>query len=188
MMLKVILSSLLLTTAVYAADEAPKAVEPAYQEAGNMFAGVSVGVTRISNTGDTVPLRIGYGAEFNYVVMKELAVGAFASRSDGEIVRNSGVDFTLTKVGAEVLYSPVQDAIISLKAGVGLVEVSTKILGGRYSEDAQPFFIAPGVGMVFPITSQLQFVPNISYSYFFKNSDIGKFNVVDAMGTFRFKF
>lgn len=188
-MLKVLLSTLLLTTAVYAADEAPKAAEPAYQEAGNMFAGASVGVAKIANIGSNIPLRVGYGAEFSYVLMKELAVGVFASRNDGEISKGSNVDFTLTKIGAEVLYSPIPDAILSLKAGIGLAEVSTKVLGARLSQDAEPFFIAPGLGMIFPITNQIQFVPNISYAYFFKNSDMGgKFNAFDAMGTFRFKF
>ncbi len=188
-MLKVLLSTLLLSASLFAADEV-KVADPVYQEAGYNFLGASVGVARIAGTNmDLIPTRFAYALEFNHAYTQQLAVGAFVSRNDGNYY-NSDVGLALTRVGVQALYTPLYDLILSLKAGIGFGTISKKVAGMTISiqDDSNPFFVAPGFGIIFPITEKIQFIPNLSYAFFLKNNDTASFQVFDAMGTFRFQF
>ncbi len=192
-MLKLLVAVFCISTSAFAADapaEAKKA-DPVFQEAGYQFVGLNLGLAK--PTGANFPLtspRFSYGVDYSYAVLKQLAVGVFATRDDGAFGQSTGVDFTLTRLGVEFAFSPTYESYLSLKAGVGLIEFSTSVLGVTISAkpDTNPLFIAPGAGIIFPITDRFQIIPNISYSLFFKNDDINKFQVFDAGVKGRFQF
>ena len=198
MMLKNLLCALLLTTSIVAVqaeeakkEEAPKA--PVFQEAGYNFVGASVGFAKPTGSGNglSMPLRFAYELQFSHALTSNFAIGVFGSRSNGEIVKNSDVDFAITKTGLVFTFNPTYDSFFDVRAGYTFLDVSAKINGVKYSEssDNHPIFISPGAGMILPIVDKIQFLPSLHYTHFFKTDDQeNDFNVFDVMATVRYQF
>ena len=189
-MLKVLLFTSLFSVSLFAAEEVVKVANPVYQEAGSNSVGLSLGVAKLTGSNiQQIPVHFSYGFEFNHAYVQELAVGVFISRNEGKLY-NTDTTVAVTKVGLQVLYSPVYDAIISLKAGFASLSASKDVAGVKVTaqEDSSPFFVAPGLGIVFPITQQVQFVPSISYTFVLKNDDTASFQIFDTVGTIRYLF
>jgi hypothetical protein len=189
-MLKVLLAALVLSTSVFAADEVKKP-DPVFQEAGYNFVGVSLGVAKPAGSNiQSMPARFNFGAEYSHALSKEFAVGAFIDRNNAEAAENSDVDFGITRLGVQAAYNTTYDSMFTLRAGLGFLSYSTTIAGGgvTVTPDSEPFFVAPGFGIIFPIMDRMQLIPNIGYTFFFENSDVESFQVFDAAMTLRYNF
>jgi hypothetical protein len=194
MMSKMLLSALLLTSvfamnSVSAQDAKAVAKAPVLQAAGYQFAGVSLGMAKPNGDLGT-PLRFAFGADYAFALNEQLAVGAFVSRNDGEVDIDSPIDLAITRVGAQVIYSPTYDSYLDLRTGITFLDVSTKFGNTKISRasDSNPIFVGPGAGIIFPIFDKVQFVPNIHYTYFFETSDTTEFTVFDVAASFRYQF
>lgn len=190
-MLKVLLAALMISSTAFAAEEEAKKPDPVFQEAGYNFVGVSLGVAKPAGTNiQSMPARFNFGAEFSHALSKEFAVGAFIDRNNSEAAEGSGVDFGITRLGVQAAYNTTYDSMFTLRAGLGFLSYSTTIAGGgvTVTPDSEPFFIAPGFGIIFPIMDRMQLIPNIGYTFFFENSDVEAFQVFDAAMTLRYQF
>lgn len=193
MLFKFLLPGLLLSFNLFAAD-APKPEEkkvqtPPVQVAGYNFIGLSLGISKLTENTIQTPSRFGFGAEYSYALMDKLAVGAFISRNNGPIVKDSDIDLGVTRIGAQAAYHVTEESFFDLRTGIGFVNASANVGGAVITSDtAHPFFITPGFGIVVPIMPKIQLIPNIHYTYFFATSEIEQFNVFDVMATVRYQF
>ncbi|MBC7429368.1 MAG: hypothetical protein H7336_12190 [Bacteriovorax sp.] len=191
-----LLSALVLSTSLLSsvafAEEAKKeeAAPPApvYQEAGFNFVGASLGIAKPVGSNLSVPLRFNYGAEFSHALHTCFAVGAFASRNNGVYSHSSTVDFGITRIGLQAIFSPTFDSYFDVRAGYSFLDASIKVgnVTINSSSDSHPLFAGPGFGFILPVMDKLVLSPNLHYARFFKTNDSEAFNVFDVMLTLRY--
>ena len=192
-MFKLLLVTLCLSSSVFAEATAEKAatVAPVFQKAGYQFVGLNLGAEKpVGKERHQTPIRLSYGLEYSYAVMDQFSVGVVATRSDAAASRGSSVDLSLLQVGVKAAYNPTYDSIVSLTAGKLFYEYSATSGGftSSYKPDSDPFFIAPGLGLILPLAANIQMIPNISYSFVMKNDDVDSFQIFDAGVSFRYQF
>ncbi|MBC7712444.1 MAG: hypothetical protein H7177_03850 [Rhizobacter sp.] len=195
MKLKSLLAALVLSTSLLSsvafAEEAKKEVvqpTPVYQEAGFNFVGASLGIAKPVGSNLSVPLRFNYGVEFSHALHTCFAVGAFASRNNGIYSHSSNVDFGITRVGLQAIFSPTYESYFDVRAGYSFLDASVKIgnVSINTTSDSHPLFAGPGFGWIFPVMDKLVLSPNLHYTRFFKTNDSEAFNVFDVMLTLRY--
>ncbi len=190
-MLKVLLATLVLSSSVFAVEEAPKKADPVFQEAGYNFVGFTLGAAKpVGSNISEISGRLLYGVEYAHALANNLSVGAFVDRHDGKASEVVDVDFAIVRVGAQASFNPTYDSIVSLKAGMGFLSYSTKIAGGgvTITPDSNPFFVAPSAGIIFPVMDKMQLIPSLGYAFFFETSDVEAFQVIDGSLTLRYQF
>lgn len=178
---------------LFAAD-APKIEIPKQaplQLEGYNFASLALGISRTTgaNSG-RIPLRFAYGLEYAFAVSKEFAIGGFVSRNNGPVSSGSNIDLAIVRVGAQAIYNPLRDLFIDLRTGVGFISASANLGNSLIvkSDTNHPLFIGPGVGLMIPVMDKIAFSPSMHYTYFFSNSDIEHFGVIEFTGAVRYQF
>ena len=188
-----LLVTLCLSSSVFAEATAEKAatVAPVFQKTGYQFVGLNLGAEKpVGKERHQTPIRLAYGLEYSYAVMDQLSVGVIATRSDAAAGKESETDLSLLQVGVKAAYNPTYDSVVSLTAGKLFYEYSSSGVGTSISikPDSDPFYIAPGLGLIFPIIANVQMIPNISYSFVLENDDVDSFQIFDAGVSFRYQF